>query len=257
MPGISLDAVRWMHRRGVSPYAGDLGDAPPVAGRARDTGTAQPSRPRHGTAAGRQAEESPGVGLAAGAPALVVDPRGQVAFAADRRERGLEQGAFEQAVAAMGGVLAPDGMSPRTASLGRVRRRWRGRTRPRSGDVRDGAGDAAPQRRTPPASAWRSATARCAVPLGRESGTHPSGDTLRFTGPGRPKRWSGYGPRLPQTSALTAPATAVAIAAGALAGASGSFAVTPNAHAGLGAATGGCGPSPRAMVNPGREVGTR
>ncbi|MCX5398357.1 cyclase family protein [Streptomyces sp. NBC_00102] len=29
MPGISLDAVRWMHRRGVSLYAGDLGDAYP------------------------------------------------------------------------------------------------------------------------------------------------------------------------------------------------------------------------------------
>ncbi|MFL4910002.1 cyclase family protein [Streptomyces sp. MMS24-I2-30] len=29
MPGISLDAVRWMHRRGVSLYAGDLGDAHP------------------------------------------------------------------------------------------------------------------------------------------------------------------------------------------------------------------------------------
>ncbi|MEW1659140.1 cyclase family protein [Streptomyces sp. NPDC093707] len=29
MPGISLDAVRWMHRSGVSLYAGDLGDADP------------------------------------------------------------------------------------------------------------------------------------------------------------------------------------------------------------------------------------
>ncbi|WP_329130557.1 cyclase family protein [Streptomyces sp. NBC_00670] len=29
MPGISLDAVWWMHRRGVSLYAGDLGDAQP------------------------------------------------------------------------------------------------------------------------------------------------------------------------------------------------------------------------------------
>ncbi|THC43116.1 cyclase family protein [Streptomyces sp. A1499] len=29
MPGISLEAVRWMHRRGVSLYAGDLGDAHP------------------------------------------------------------------------------------------------------------------------------------------------------------------------------------------------------------------------------------
>lgn len=29
LPGISLDAVRWMHRRGVSLYAGDLADAHP------------------------------------------------------------------------------------------------------------------------------------------------------------------------------------------------------------------------------------
>ncbi|MGC8920745.1 cyclase family protein [Streptomyces sp. PG2] len=29
MPGISLDAVRWMHARGVSLYAGDMGDAHP------------------------------------------------------------------------------------------------------------------------------------------------------------------------------------------------------------------------------------
>jgi kynurenine formamidase len=30
-PGMSLDAVRWMHRRGVSLYAGDIGDAfPPL-----------------------------------------------------------------------------------------------------------------------------------------------------------------------------------------------------------------------------------
>lgn len=30
-PGISIDAVRWMHRRGVSLYAGDIGDAfPPL-----------------------------------------------------------------------------------------------------------------------------------------------------------------------------------------------------------------------------------
>lgn len=29
MPGMSLDAVRWMHRRGASLYAGDLGDARP------------------------------------------------------------------------------------------------------------------------------------------------------------------------------------------------------------------------------------
>ena len=29
LPGISLDAVRWMHRRGVSVYAGDVGDAVP------------------------------------------------------------------------------------------------------------------------------------------------------------------------------------------------------------------------------------
>lgn len=29
MPGMSLDAVRWMHRRGVSLYAGDIGDAHP------------------------------------------------------------------------------------------------------------------------------------------------------------------------------------------------------------------------------------
>ncbi|WP_269857613.1 cyclase family protein [Streptomyces sp. RPT161] len=30
MPGMSLDAVRWMHRRGVSIYAGDIGDAHPA-----------------------------------------------------------------------------------------------------------------------------------------------------------------------------------------------------------------------------------
>jgi hypothetical protein len=30
VPGVSLDAVRWMHRRGVSLYAGDIGDARPV-----------------------------------------------------------------------------------------------------------------------------------------------------------------------------------------------------------------------------------
>jgi kynurenine formamidase len=31
MPGMSIDAVRWMHERGVSVYAGDLADAyPPV-----------------------------------------------------------------------------------------------------------------------------------------------------------------------------------------------------------------------------------
>ena len=29
VPGISTDAVRWMHRRGVSLYAGDIGDARP------------------------------------------------------------------------------------------------------------------------------------------------------------------------------------------------------------------------------------
>jgi kynurenine formamidase len=29
LPGISVDAVRWMHRRGVSVYAGDIGDAVP------------------------------------------------------------------------------------------------------------------------------------------------------------------------------------------------------------------------------------
>jgi kynurenine formamidase len=29
VPGISVDAVRWMHRRGVSLYAGDIGDARP------------------------------------------------------------------------------------------------------------------------------------------------------------------------------------------------------------------------------------
>ncbi|MEU9246207.1 cyclase family protein [Streptomyces sp. NPDC048385] len=29
LPGVTLDAVRWMHRRGVSLYAGDLGDAYP------------------------------------------------------------------------------------------------------------------------------------------------------------------------------------------------------------------------------------
>ena len=30
MPGMSLDAVRWMHRRGVSLYVGDIGDAHPA-----------------------------------------------------------------------------------------------------------------------------------------------------------------------------------------------------------------------------------
>ncbi|MEU7043653.1 cyclase family protein [Streptomyces varsoviensis] len=30
MPGMSLDAVRWMHRRGVSLYLGDIGDAHPA-----------------------------------------------------------------------------------------------------------------------------------------------------------------------------------------------------------------------------------
>ncbi|WAP59332.1 cyclase family protein [Streptomyces sp. S465] len=30
MPGMSLDAVRWMHQRGVSLYAGDIGDAHPA-----------------------------------------------------------------------------------------------------------------------------------------------------------------------------------------------------------------------------------
>jgi kynurenine formamidase len=30
VPGISADAVRWMHRRGVSLYAGDIGDARPA-----------------------------------------------------------------------------------------------------------------------------------------------------------------------------------------------------------------------------------
>jgi kynurenine formamidase len=31
VPGVSADAVRWMHRRGVSLYAGDIGDpAPPL-----------------------------------------------------------------------------------------------------------------------------------------------------------------------------------------------------------------------------------
>jgi kynurenine formamidase len=29
VPGVSLDAVRWMHKRGVSLYAGDIGDARP------------------------------------------------------------------------------------------------------------------------------------------------------------------------------------------------------------------------------------
>jgi kynurenine formamidase len=29
VPGVSVDAVRWMHRRGVSLYAGDIGDARP------------------------------------------------------------------------------------------------------------------------------------------------------------------------------------------------------------------------------------
>jgi kynurenine formamidase len=29
LPGISIDAVRWMHERGVSVYAGDIGDAVP------------------------------------------------------------------------------------------------------------------------------------------------------------------------------------------------------------------------------------
>jgi kynurenine formamidase len=30
VPGVSVDAVRWMHRRGVSLYAGDIGDARPA-----------------------------------------------------------------------------------------------------------------------------------------------------------------------------------------------------------------------------------
>jgi hypothetical protein len=30
VPGISTDAVWWMHRRGVSLYAGDIGDARPA-----------------------------------------------------------------------------------------------------------------------------------------------------------------------------------------------------------------------------------
>jgi kynurenine formamidase len=34
LPGISLDAVRWMHRRGVSVYAGDIGDSVPPLDRA-------------------------------------------------------------------------------------------------------------------------------------------------------------------------------------------------------------------------------
>lgn len=47
-PGISLDAVRWMHRRGVALYTGDRGDAyPPL-----DPGG--PS-PLHGVALGRMA----------------------------------------------------------------------------------------------------------------------------------------------------------------------------------------------------------
>ncbi|WP_197284846.1 cyclase family protein [Sciscionella sediminilitoris] len=47
-PGISIDAVRWMHRRGVALYAGDRGDAyPPLA-------PDGPS-PLHGVALGRMA----------------------------------------------------------------------------------------------------------------------------------------------------------------------------------------------------------
>jgi hypothetical protein len=37
VPGVSVDAVRWMHRRGVSLYAGDIGDARPAL---------DPGRPR-------------------------------------------------------------------------------------------------------------------------------------------------------------------------------------------------------------------
>ncbi|MEU5273484.1 cyclase family protein [Streptomyces hygroscopicus] len=43
MPGMSLDAVRWMHRRGAALYAGDIGDAHP------DLDPACPS-PLHGVA---------------------------------------------------------------------------------------------------------------------------------------------------------------------------------------------------------------
>ncbi|MEK8169794.1 hypothetical protein NKH77_08230 [Streptomyces sp. M19] len=45
MPGVTLDAVRWMHRRGVSLYAGDLGDAyPPLDPAVRGRCTASPCR---------------------------------------------------------------------------------------------------------------------------------------------------------------------------------------------------------------------
>ncbi|MFI6041819.1 cyclase family protein [Nocardia sp. NPDC051321] len=47
-PGISLDAVRWMHRRGVALYTGDRGDAyPPL--------DADGPSPLHGVALGRMA----------------------------------------------------------------------------------------------------------------------------------------------------------------------------------------------------------
>lgn len=36
-PGITVDAIRWMHRRGVSLYAGDVGDGYPSVGPAHPT----------------------------------------------------------------------------------------------------------------------------------------------------------------------------------------------------------------------------
>lgn len=53
-----------------------------------------------------QAENRLGVGLAACALPVVVGTGGQVGFAADRGERGLEQSEFEEPVAA-GGACSP------------------------------------------------------------------------------------------------------------------------------------------------------
>ena len=49
-----------------------------------------------------QTQNCLGMGLAAGALPVVVGPGRRVALAADRGERGLEQGAFEEPVAAVG-----------------------------------------------------------------------------------------------------------------------------------------------------------
>jgi kynurenine formamidase len=47
-PGISIDAVRWMHRRGIAVYAGDRGDAHPAL-------DPDGPSPLHGVALGRMA----------------------------------------------------------------------------------------------------------------------------------------------------------------------------------------------------------